>query len=327
MNRGGRAPSAQALVVGLALVVGVALILIAIVAGLSIIRPTTTSTPTPTTIRTAVPTTTPAAASRIPDFAHVWILVMENTSYDEIVGQPDVPYLNELIARYGLADAYQGVARPSQPNYLAMFSGSTHGITDNDSHDLDAPSIADQIEASGRTWREHDENVPPDCFTGSKALDGRDGPGEYRRKHAPAISFTSIREDPRRCAFIGDFTAFQPGASDFAFLVPNQCHDAHDCPLAEADAWLASFVPRIIDSQAFQDGGVLFLTFDEGRPSDPGGGHIVTLVISPDVRPGQRSAVPHDHYSLLRTIQEAWGLDCLAESCSANTLAEFFPGP
>lgn len=268
---------------------------------------------------------TPAAADRLPDFGHVWVIVMENKGYDRVVGAADAPYLNELIGRYGLAQAYRANARPSQPNYFVMFSGSTHGVIDNEPHDLDVPSLADQLEAAGRTWRQHAENMPPGCFTGDRASGGRDGAGEYRRKHAPAISYVPIRSDPARCAFIQDLTAFEPGASDFALIIPNECHNGHDCDLDVTDAWLASFVPRIIDSAAFQDDGLLLLTFDEGAPGDPDGGHIATVVVSPDVRPGQRSTVPHDHHSLLRTIQDAWGLDCLAGSCDANTLAEFFP--
>ena len=269
----------------------------------------------------------PSAASRLPDFPYVWIIVLENTDYDRIVEADDTPYFDRLIRRYGLAEQSFGVARPSQPNYFAMFSGSTHGVTDNDDHDLDAPTVADQIEASGRTWREYAENRPPDCFAGTSAKGGRDGKGEYRRKHAPAISFDSIRNDPARCADLVDLTAFRPGDANYSLIIPNQCHSAHDCPIRNADHWLAGFVPKILDSEPFKAGGLLVVTFDEDAGEDPGGGHIVTIVASPDVPAGFRSAERHDHYSLLRTVQDAWGLDCLAESCTAGTMDEFFGGP
>jgi phosphatidylinositol-3-phosphatase len=268
----------------------------------------------------------PEPSAGLPDFPHVWIIVLENRDYERVVTRDDLPYFRELIQRFGLAEESYGVARPSQPNYFAMFSGSTHGVTDNGSHDIDAPTIADQIEASGRTWREYAENRPPDCFEGSKAIGGRDGPGEYRRKHAPAISFDSIRTDPARCAYLVDLTAFRPGDVDYALIVPNQCHSAHDCPLKDADAWLAGFVPPILDSDAFKAGGVLIVTFDEDAGDDPSGGHIATIVASPDVPAGFRSTERHDHYSLLRTVQDAWDLDCLAESCSAGSMDEFFVG-
>lgn len=263
----------------------------------------------------------------LPAFEHIWVIVLENQDYDRVIGADDLPYVTGLIERFGLAEQSYGVARPSQPNYFAMFSGSIHGVTDNDSHDIDAPTVADQIEASGRTWREYAENRPPGCYTGSSASGGRDGEGVYERKHAPAISFDSIRTDPRRCAYLEDMTAFRPGDADYALIVPNQCNSAHDCSLRVADTWLARVVPGILESEAFQDGGLLIVTFDEDDGHDPSGGQIATIVASPDVPAGFRSTERHDHYSLLRTVQDAWGLDCLAESCSAGTMDEFFsPG-
>ena len=289
-----------------------------------VVSPLVSPSPTPTAAPSSSPTSEPSSASGVPAFSHVWIIVLENRDYSRVVGADDLPYMTGLIERYGLAESYFGVARPSQPNYLAMFSGSTHGVADNDNHDIDAPTIADQIEASGRTWRQYAENVPPDCFKGSRAEGGRDGPGEYVRKHAPAISFTSISTDPARCAFIEDFSAFRPGDADFALIIPNQCHDAHDCRLRVADDWLAEHVPTIIESEAFRSDGVLFLTFDEDAGDDPSGGHIATIVVSPLVAAGTRSSVRYDHYSLLRTIEDAWGFDCLAKACDAIPMADFF---
>ena len=267
-----------------------------------------------------------SASSGLPDFPYVWIIVLENKDYASVVDARDMPYLNELIGKFGLAERSSGVSRPSEPNYLALFSGSTQGVHDDGVHDIDAPTIADQIESSGRTWKEYAENRPPDCFTGASASDGRDGPGSYRRKHAPAISFDAIRNDPDRCAHLTDLTAFHPGDANYSLIIPNQCHAAHDCDVSEADNWLAGFVPAILESQAFASGGLLIVTFDEDGGNDPSGGHVATVVASRDVPAGFRSDQPHDHYSVLRTIEDAWGLGCLAESCSATPMREFFGG-
>ena len=278
--------------------------------------------------RDRVPTVlvTPPAGTvlPVPDFTHVYLVILENKDVRQVVGHADAPYLNDLIERYGLAEAYQAVARPSQPNYLALISGSTHGVADNDDHDLDAPTLLDQVEAAGRTWQIAAENLPGDCFTGSRATGGRDGDGEYARKHEPAISFTSISGDPKRCARITDLTGFDPSApADLTIIVPNLCHDMHDCSVADGDAWLRAFVPTILGSDGYRDGGLLVVTFDEnGTPSDPAN-QVTTILVSEDLT-ATRSATPHSHYSLLRTIQDAWGLDCLAASCAANTLGEFF---
>ena len=261
----------------------------------------------------------------VPAFSHAYVIVLENKAYEQIVAQHEAPYLDELIARYGLAESYQAVAHPSQPNYLALASGSTQGVSDDDPHDVTAPTVFDQLEQVGRSWRVYAENVPPGCFRGATAAGGRDGPGTYVRKHDPATSFTGVIRSPARCANIQDLTAFDPAAADLEFIIPNLCHDMHDCSVADGDAWLRTFVPRILGSPAFQSGGALFITFDEGSESAKASNHVATIVVGPSVPRGFRSATPHTHYSLLRTIQDSWGLACVAESCAANTLGEFFP--
>ena len=243
--------------------------------------PPASASPTEVASGPATPSSSPGLLSSspgLPDFPNIWIIVLENHGFDQVVGSADMPYLNGLIDRYGIARRSSGVSRPSQPNYFALFSGSTQDVHDNDSHDIDAPTVADQIEASGRTWKEYAENRAPGCFTGSSASGGRDGDGSYRRKHAPAISFDAIRDDPARCANLVDLTAFRPDRADFSLIIPNQCHAAHDCGLDDADRWLAGFVPRILDSPAFTAGGLLIVTFDEDNGNDPAGGHIATVV-------------------------------------------------
>lgn len=259
-----------------------------------------------------------------PALGHIWVIVLENKPSESIIGSPDAPYLNQLIGTSGLATDYRAVGHPSQPNYLALFSGSTQRVTDNDPHDIDAPNLADQLEAAGRTWHVYAENVPPNCARDVTAEGGPDGPGTYARKHEPAISFTSISGDPSRCGNILPLTAFDPIVADFSLIIPNLTHAMHDGTIAEGDAWTRSIVSRIIESPAWRDGGALFITFDEGLDSTDPPNLVATIVSSPSVRAGMTSAVPHTHYSLLRTIQDAFGLPCLEDSCSANTLGEFF---
>lgn len=273
---------------------------------------------------TALTTAPPGSLRPVPAFSHAYVIVLENKAYERIVGSAEAPYLNDLIARYGLSESYQAVAHPSQPNYLALVSGSTNGVADNDPHDVTAPTIFDQLERAGRSWRVYAENLPAGCFTGATATGGRDGPGTYARKHNPAISFTGISGASSRCANIQDLTAFDPAAADLEFIIPNLCHDMHDCSVAEGDAWLRDFVPAILDSSEFRTSGALFITFDEGSEAAKESNHIATIVAGPSVAPGTRSSTPHTHYSLLRTLQEAWQVGCLGESCSANTLGEFF---
>jgi acid phosphatase len=258
--------------------------------------------------------------SRIPALSHVFVIVLENHDLSGVVGSPQAPYLNQLIGRFGLATAYTSIRHPSQPNYLALFSGDTQGVKDDAPHDLTAPTIADQLDAAGHSWRVVAENWPGNCATAETASDGPDGPGEYARKHNPAISFTSISRNPSRCANIVDFSRFDPAAADFQLIVPNTCHDMHSCSEATGDTFLASFVPRILNSEAWQLGGALFITWDEG----PGTDTVPLIVATPKLAAGYRSSTPHTHYSLLRTIEDAWQLGCLEEACEATDLGEFF---
>ncbi|HEY8869123.1 MAG TPA: alkaline phosphatase family protein [Candidatus Limnocylindrales bacterium] len=249
---------------------------------------------------------------------------MENHEFGSIVGNPSAPYINSLIARYGLATAYSAVAHPSEPNYLALFSGSTQGVTDDGVYVFRSSNLADQLEASGKSWRVFAENVSGGCFTGATAAGGADGPGSYARKHEPAISFADIAANPARCGYITDFSRFDPSAADFELIMPNFCNDMHDCSISMGDRFLRTFIPRIIDSPAFAE-SVLFITWDEGSTDIGGGGRVATLVVSPLVAAGTLSSVPHTHYSLLRTMEDAWGSGCLANACAANDLREFFP--
>jgi hypothetical protein len=262
-------------------------------------------------------------ASGIPAFSHVYVIVMENKEYPSIVGDPDAPYINSLIARYGLATRYHAVTHPSEPNYLALFSGSTQGVTDDHIHRISALNVVDQLEAKGHSWAVFAENVPLDCYRLNSASGGPDGPGTYSRRHEPAIIFTDIARNPTRCAKITNFSHFDPMAAEFELIIPNICHDMHDCPVATGDNFLRHFVPKILHAPDFAT-SVLFLTWDEGTTGHGGGGHIATLVIAPVVTPGTASAQWHTHYSLLHTIQKAWGLGCLERTCSANDMREFF---
>ncbi len=269
--------------------------------------------------------TDPTVPARpVPTFGHVYVIVLENHGLSAILDSAQAPYLASLAAQYGLATNSIAVAHPSQPNYLALFSGNTQGVTDDLSHDIAAPNLADRLEAAGRTWHVFAENVPPGCFTGARASGGRDGSGTYARKHEPAITFTDISSNPTRCANITDFTSFDPLAADYELIIPNLCNDMHDCSVSTGDEWLRGFVPRILASPAWKDGGVLFITFDEGTGSSADGQRVATFVISPLAKHGFSSSQAHTHYSLLRTIDAAWSLDCIDEDCDANTLSEFF---
>jgi hypothetical protein len=255
---------------------------------------------------------------------HTWVIVLENRADTSIIHSKSAPYLNSLIRQFGLADDYRALVHGSQPNYIALFSGGLQGVKGNESVSLPARNIADQLEAVGESWRVFAQNVPPNCYLGSTATGGPDGPGTYARKHEPAISFRDINSNPARCAEIKNFTSFDPMVANFELIVPNLENDMHNGTTRQGDDFLRGFVPRILASPAWQSGSPLFITWDEGKPQ--GDNRIATLVIAKGVTPGFTSKVPHTHYSLLHTVDALLGVPCLGQACRTNTLAEFFPG-
>ena len=283
------------------------------------------SSPGPSS-QSAPPTPSPTQSPRrtgldgMPAFGHVYLIIMENRSYSAVVDNSAAPYINSLIRDYGLATDYHSVGSPSQPNYVALVSGSTQNLTSDNPHDIDAPNLADQLESAGLSWADFQQSYPGGCFTGEFAPAG--GAQLYARKHNPFISFTSISGNPARCANIKDFTSFDPAAGDFELIVPDQSNDMHNGSTTQGDTFLSGFVPQILQSDAWRQDGVLFIVWDEAD----GGDQVPLLVISSKTAAGFQSSTMYDHYSLLRSIEDTFGLPCLAAACSASNLAEFFSG-
>ena len=277
---------------------------------------------------------TPTHVASVPSFDHIYVMVMENKSANSIVGDSSAPYLNHLIRQYGLATSYTAVSHPSQPNYLAFWSGSTQGVRDDRNHLVQGIHLGDQLETNGLNWMIYAENVPLQdkqgqtiCFKGATASGGPDGKGTYTRKHNPAVSFLNVNSNPTRCMdHISNFSHFDPAAATVELIVPNMCHDMHDCSVSEGDSWLQDWLPsHILDTPTWKNSNsVIFITWDEGSGNKGGGGEVPMIVISKQTPEGFTSDMPHSHYSLLRTIEEAYGLQCLHNACSANTLGEFF---
>ncbi len=279
------------------------------------------------------PSATPLLSISIPAFSHVFIIMMENEAIDQILGNTNAPYINSLAQQHAVAANYYGIIHPSLPNYIAAISGDTQGITSNCTDCfVAAPNISDQIEAAGKTWKAYMESMPSPCFVGDS---GR----LYRQKHNPFIYFDNIRNNPARCANIVPFSQFDADLQantlpDYVWITPNMCNSLHDCSLETGDTWLQTWVSKILAAPAWQQNGVLFLTFDESNGGDnngccvyAAGGHILTLVISPLAKPAYQSQIAYDHYSLLRTIEQAWGMPLLGKAncdCS-QPMADFFP--
>lgn len=253
----------------------------------------------------------------------VWL---ENHEASKVTAA-SMPYLTGLAATYGSATQYYAVSHPSLPNYLAFWSGSTQGVTDDKTHDLRGPSLSSQLSAARIAWRTYAQNYPNNgsCNIGASytgPVDGWGRAGTYARKHNPAMSFTSVSGSVAECRKVRPLAEFDPGMA-VSFVVPNLCNDGHDCSLATADAFLRAFSPTVLGSPYWST-TLFIVTFDEGTTNAGGGGHIFAMVARAGLSHFS-SPVAHNHYSLTRTIQDAFGLPCLSGSCSATALTEFLP--
>jgi len=221
--------------------------------------PLSTPPPTPTPAATPLPTPTPIGSGTLPNFSHVFLIVMENEESTGIMGNNAAAYINALATGHGLATQYFAVSHPSLPNYLALTAGSTFGIaSDCTGCYVNATNIADQVESSGRSWKGYLESMPSSCYVGDAY--------PYMQKHNPFIYYNDVRTNPARCAeHVVPFTQLSTDLTNgtvpnLAWITPNMCNDMHDCSIATGDAWLANVVPGILASSAFQNGGVLFIT-------------------------------------------------------------------
>ncbi|HEU0304891.1 MAG TPA: alkaline phosphatase family protein [Gaiellaceae bacterium] len=261
-----------------------------------------------------------AGAPRVPRLERIVVVVFENKDYDEVIGAESAPTFNLMARRHALLRGYYAVAHPSLPNYLALVSGSTHGLTENCTECVfDARNLADTIEASGRTWKAYLQGLPLRGYTGARW-------GRYVKRHNPFPYFRSVVYRPARLRRMVPLYEFRRDLErkrlpDFSFVVPDLCSGMHDCPVATGDRWLKQFLTPLLSSPQLE-GGVVFVTFDEASDRDVrgGGGRIATLALGPTVRPAAASSRGMNHYGLLRTIEDGWGLPRLGRSATANAV-------
>lgn len=313
-----------------------------------------------------------SAGESVPRYEHIFVIVEENHTADQIIGSGRAPTLDALAKAYGLASNFYGETHPSEPNYVAMLGGDTFGISDDDAyyckpgseedgcssadsegyvhHTITAPNLTDQLAAKGLSWKGYFENLPAPGSgvfrypSSSEPVRGLPH-SLYAAKHNGFMNFKSVQDDPLRARKI---VAFDQLAADiergtlphFAMIVPNQCNDMHglvgrnvpwDCfylnrggLIRRADAQVADIVGRIIASPVWRapENAAIVITFDEndsgssgdhpesccGSPHNPGGGWITTIVVTNHGPRGVVDPTAYNHYSLLRTIEMAFGI-------------------
>lgn len=248
------------------------------------------------------------AASTVPQWrpAHVVVVIEENKSFSTIIGSPDAPYLNQLAKQGELFTNAHAVMHPSQPNYVALFSGSTYGLTgDSCPHDLKGPNLASELLAKRLRFAIYAEDMPKAGFTGCKAAKGL-----YRRKHNPVADFQAALPATVNLPF-SDFPHDYTKLPSVVFVVPNMMDDMHDGTIAEGDAWLNAHLNRYAE-WAKTHNSLLIVTWDESDARSATN-RIPLIVVGAHVRAG-RDSQHVDHYGLLRALEDFHDLKPLGRS-------------
>ena len=226
----------------------------------------------------------------------------------------DGPYLASLAATGAPLTDMHAETHPSQPNYLALFSGDTQGIGDDRCPlTFDAPNLAGELTSAGFTFAGYSEDLPHPGYTGCTA-------GDYARKHSPWTDFSGLPAQVNQplSALPRDYTAL-PTVS---FVIPNLCHDMHDCSIAEGDAWLRQNVDGYAQ-WARTHNSMLIVSFDEAESDRDRVNHIATVAVGQHVSPGPVTERT-DHYRLLRTIEDLYGLPPLGRSAQTGPIARLW---
>ena len=270
----------------------------------------------------------------------VFLIVMENHIWSEIKDSRSAPYINQTLLVEGAhAEAYYNPPglHPSEPNYLWLEAGTNFGVTDDRepaaNHQDSTAHLTTLLDAADISWKSYQENIAGDICP----LVSFD---HYGAKHNPMIYFDDVTggNDPQSAYCIAHVRPYSELADDLAagevarynFITPNLCNDMHDssgCATPNAirngDNWLMQEIPVILDSDAYKNGGIVLITWDEGEGGSDG--PIGMIVLSPNAKPGYSNTIPYTHSSTLRTVQEIFGVEpLLGDAANATDLSDLF---
>jgi hypothetical protein len=248
------------------------------------------------------------SSGELPSPAHVMVVIFENEDATDVVGSAEAPYLTVLAESGASFDDSHAETHPSEPNYLALFSGSTQGVTD-DSCPLEftGDNLAAQLLAAGKSFVGYSEGLPHAGYTGCKQ-------GNYARKHNPWVDFPALPTSVNQ-----PFSALPADYADLptvSFVVPDLCNDMHNCGVATGDAWAREHLAPYVD-WATENDSLLIVTFDEDSGTTDN--HIATILAGAGVSAG-RNDQRIDHYDVLRTLEDMYGLPPLGKAANSTAL-------
>ena len=270
---------------------------------------------------------------------HVFLIMMENHNWSDIKNNPSAPYINNtLLPTASYAEQYYNPSgnHPSEPNYLWLEAGTNFGISDDAdpafNHQGTTQHFVTLLSNAGLSWKSYQEGISgTDCPLS--------GSGLYAPKHNPMVFFDDVTNtnDPNSSNCISHIRPYTELASDlqqnteanYSFITPNLCDDMHDSctplndPVKQGDTWLSQNLPIILNSQAYMNGGIVFITWDEGEGGD---GPIGMIVLSNTAKGGGYSnTIQYTHSSTLRTLEEIFGVTpLLGDAANATDLSDLF---
>jgi len=265
---------------------------------------------------------------------HVFVVVLENHSYEQVVGSSSMPYFNSLATQHALATGYFADAHPSIPNYFMLATGNIETLDDNFTGIVSDNNLVRALTASGKTWKAYVEGLPSTGYTGPST-------GLYLKRHNPFAYLSDVTGSSSQAAHMVSFSQLpadlaSSSLANFVYILPNSQDDGHDCPggapsctdaqvLTAVDNWLMTNIDPLIHSPNFGN-SLLVITWDESVSTDftNGGGHIATVLVGPHVKPGFRSPVTFQHQSLLRLVLDTLRVsDLPGASATASSMGDF----
>ena len=257
--------------------------------------------------------TAPAAAAAVPRPDHVVVVMFENHDYTQINGSSSAPTFNSLAAQGAKFTKAFGVTHPSQPNYLALFSGTTHGVTSDDcpQNYSGVTNLGSQLLGAGFTFKGYSESMPSNGYTGCTS-------GNYARKHNSWVDFNNVPAADNLTYASFPTSANYASLPTVSFVTPNLCNDMHNCSVATGDTWLKNNV-KPYATWALTHNSLLIVTFDEDSGTSVN--QIETFFVGQHVKVGSFSE-SINHYNVLRTLEDAYGLAPVANAATAASITD-----
>jgi phosphatidylinositol-3-phosphatase len=263
------------------------------------------------TLASSFMTPRPVQAASLPRPNHVVIVIEENRAFAQIIGLSSAPYLNTLANEGALFTHSFAITHPSEPNYLALFSGSTQGIVDDSCpHTFSGPDLGEELLAAHDSFAGYSESLPGTGYTGCSAS------ALYARKHNPWVNFTDVPSSDNL-----PWTSFPSNYNSLptiSIVVPNLQDDMHDGTIQQGDTWLQQHLSGYIQWAKTQN-SLLVVTWDEDDGTQTN--QIPTIIVGQMVKSGQYSETIN-HYTILRTLEDMYGLSYAHNSATASPITD-----